>query len=61
MNRAAALGALAIVAGFVAGFLWGARTREELPAATSTTLEDGKVVVRIDPGQALGNGLRSIL
>lgn len=51
----------AIVAGFAFGFLWGARTREGLPDATSSNFAGGVLTVRVDTVQALKSGLSSAL
>lgn len=59
MTRAAALGALAIGVGFLAGFLWGQAARRELAGATQTTYSGGVLTVKVDARQAVENGLLS--
>jgi hypothetical protein len=51
----------ALGVGFIVGFAWGARTREELPAATDTTFAGGVLTVRVAVGQALSNSLSGLL
>ena len=55
----AALFLVLLAAGFAAGFLWGARTREALPGATSTSYSGGVLTVQVDTVKALQVGLQS--
>lgn len=57
----AALFFVIAAAGFAAGFLWGARTRELLPGATDTSYSGGVITVRVDAGAALKGGLAGAL
>lgn len=61
MTRAAAFVAIAVVGGFLVGFLWGRGTRDAMPGATSTTFSGGVLTVKVDAGQALAGGLGSLL
>lgn len=61
--RGAALGlaaAGAVILGFVFGFAWGARVREELPAATDTDFSGGVLTVKVNAGRAVTRGLASL-
>lgn len=53
--------ALAGVAGFAVGFLWGQGTRSSLPSATRTDFSGGVLTVRVDARQAVSNGLGALL
>jgi hypothetical protein len=61
MTKAATLAALAVAAGFLVGLAWGQGTRRELPGATATSFDGGKLTVQVDTYQALTNGLLSAL
>lgn len=61
MSRAAALALGAAALGFALGFLWGARTREELPGATDYSFRDGVLTLTVNAAQALRQGLRGLL
>jgi hypothetical protein len=53
--------ALAVVAGYIVGFLWGRGTRDALPGATSTEFSGGVLTVRVDAHRAAGQGLSALL
>ena len=61
MNREALIALAAIAAGFAAGFLWGARTREALPGATDWRFADGKLLITVDAKRAADEGLAAML
>jgi len=61
MTRVTVLAALGLGLGFLAGFVWGRATRDELPGATQTSFSRGVLTVRVDAGQALSNGLSAFL
>lgn len=48
-------------AGFVVGFALGGSTRDAVAGATSTTYQDGKILISIDASQALREGLSAFL
>lgn len=53
--------ALAVVAGYLVGFLWGRGTRDALPGATSTEFAGGVLTVRVDASRAAQQGLSALL
>lgn len=61
MTRGAAFAALAIAGGFLVGFLWGRGSRDALPSATTTTFAGGVLTVKVNAGQALGDGFSALL
>lgn len=52
--------ALAVVAGFVAGFLWGAGTRDALSGRTRTRYSGGVLTVEVDAGGALTDSITTL-
>lgn len=59
--KPAAFVALAALAGFAIGLMWGKGTREALPGATQSDFSGGVLTVRVDARQALKGGLASLL
>jgi hypothetical protein len=52
---------LAVVAGYLVGFLWGRGTRDALPGSTSTEFSGGVLTVRVDASRAAQQGLSALL
>lgn len=61
MNKAAALGVIAVAAGFLLGFAWGRGTRDALSENTTTDISSGVLTVRVDARNALSQGLAGLL
>lgn len=60
MSKPAALMLLAVGVGFLVGLGWGRGTRDALPGSTSADVSGGVLTVKVDAGQAVANGLRSL-